>query len=244
MSKNQPIITAGSIPKYRQLLIILRRQILTGELPPGTRLPSEEILCNTYQLSRGTIRRAIAQLEDERLIQTQHGIGSFVRSTHPSTIPFHFATPTCTTDSAPINFKVLAQDVVQAPMHIIEELALPPGSKVIHIVRQQIIGYKVVAYSERYLPEEIMPSIVDEDLTKVAFLHDLLVTYSEFPLLRAEVQIEAHYIDEEESVLLDADVGTPAISIKRKTYTAPNRPAVWYYGLYKQEYNLSVLIGG
>ena len=244
MSKNPAIITAGSIPKYRQLLIILRRQILTGELPSGARLPSEDKLCSTYQLSRGTIRRAIAQLEAERLIQTQHGIGSFVRSTHPSTIPFHFATPTCATVSDSVTYKVLAQDVVLAPMHIIEELALPPGSKVIHIARQQISGDKVIAYSERYLPEEIMPSIMDEDLTNVAFLHDLLVSQSEFPLLRAEVQIEAHYINEEEAILLDADAGLPAIIIKRKTFTAPNRPAVWYFGLYKQEYNLSVLIGG
>ncbi len=241
MSKNPAKITAGSIPKYRQLLLILRKQILTGELPSGARLPSEDKLCNTYQLSRGTIRRAIAQLEAERLIETQHGVGSFVRSTHPSTIPFHFATPTV---SDSVTYRVLAQDIVQAPMHIIEELVLPPGSKVIHIVRLQVIDDKVVSYSERYLPEEIMPSIVHEDLTKVACLHDMLVTYSEFPLLRAEVQIEAHYINEEEAVLLDADAGIPAIIIKRKTFTAPNRPAVWYFGLYKQEYNLSVLIGG
>ena len=244
MSKNPAIITAGSIPKYRQLLLILRKQILTGELPAGARLPSEDKLCNTYQLSRGTIRRAIAQLEAERLVSTQHGVGSFVRSTHPSTIPFHFATPTCATVSDSVTYKVLAQDIVTAPMHIIEELALPPGSKVIHIARQQISSDQVIAYSERYLPEEIMPSIMQEDLTKVAFLHDLLVSHSEFPLLRAEVQIEAQYINEEEAALLDAEAGIPAIIIKRKTFTAPNRPAVWYFGLYKQEYNLSVLIGG
>ncbi|MHC1782327.1 MAG: GntR family transcriptional regulator [Anaerolineaceae bacterium] len=90
--KSSPIIS-GSIPKYRQLLTILRGRILTGELPPGERIPSEEDLVTAYGLSRGTVRQAIAQLESERLIETEHGVGSFVRALHPKAVPFRFVSP-------------------------------------------------------------------------------------------------------------------------------------------------------
>jgi len=66
-------ISPGFIPKYRQLLNILRAQIISGQLAPDQRLPTEEELTATYGLSRGTVRKAIEQLEAERLIRTEQG---------------------------------------------------------------------------------------------------------------------------------------------------------------------------
>lgn len=242
--RSQPTrITAGPIPKYRQLLLILRDQILSGEVGPNERLPSEEVLCRNYNLSRGTIRKAIAQLEAEGLIETEHGIGSFVRAAHPNAIPFHFAISSQLKGTGDVTVEVLAQEIILAPIEITERLHLPLGSTVVHIARRQRLNDNVISYSERYLAKEIMPSLIDTDLTKVPSIHDLLVSESEFPLLRADVAIEAHYMSEEEAQLLQTEVGESVIVINRTTYTAPNRPAVLYRGLYKDEYNLTIRIG-
>jgi GntR family transcriptional regulator len=233
-------ILAGSIPKYRQLLIILRNQILRGEIEPGQRIPSEEELISMYGLSRGTVRKAIAQLESERLIQTEHGVGSFVRTLHPNAIPFHFITPPETPDDARAVYQVLAQEVIPAPVDIADKLKLPPGEAIIHIARRKLVSGQVVSYSERFLLEDILPNLVHEDLTRVGSIHDLLVAASAYPLLRAEIEIEAHLINEQEAQLLEAGPGDPAIMINRITYTAPNRPAVWYSGLFKNQYHIAV----
>jgi GntR family transcriptional regulator len=234
-------ITSGSIPKYRQLLIILRNKILTGTIGPGERLPPEEELASAYHVSRGTVRRAIAQLEAERLIETTHGLGSFVRQVHPSTIPFRFLDPGCFLgDRGATAYKTLVQESLAAPMEVAERLRIPFGVSVIHIARQMVVDGHVTAYSERYLLEEVMPSLVEEDLSQVPFLHELLVTASEFPLLRAEIEIEAHILGEEELPLLEANPGETAILINRLTFTAPNRPAVWYTGLFKNAYYLGI----
>jgi GntR family transcriptional regulator len=234
-------IVAGTIPKYRQLLIILRNQILKGELAPGERIPSEDQLITTYGLSRGTVRKAIAQLETERLIETEHGVGSFVRALHPNAIPFQFSSPSESV-LGDVYYQVLAQEIMPAPLDIAEKLKLSPGEPVIHIARRKLVNKQVVSYTERFLHEDILPELVKADLTRVGSIHELLVAASEYPLLRAELEIEAHLITKEEAQLLEACPGDSAIMIHRITYTAPNRPAVWYSGLFRSQYQIAVAI--
>lgn len=66
-------------PKYRQLSEFLRERIELGELGPGDRLPSESQLGDEHQLSRITIRQALANLEREGLLERVPGKGTFVR---------------------------------------------------------------------------------------------------------------------------------------------------------------------
>jgi DNA-binding GntR family transcriptional regulator len=63
---------------YRQLATVLRDRIRSGELPPGRRMPSEKDLHDEFGLARETVRRAIAVLRAEGLIEVRHGHGTFV----------------------------------------------------------------------------------------------------------------------------------------------------------------------
>jgi GntR family transcriptional regulator len=71
-------IVDGPVPKFSQLADILRARITSGELPTGTPIPSEYDLEQEYGLARGTIRKAIGVLREEKLIVTVHGKGSYV----------------------------------------------------------------------------------------------------------------------------------------------------------------------
>jgi DNA-binding GntR family transcriptional regulator len=63
---------------YRQLAGVLRDRIRRGELPPQRRMPSEKDLHDEFGLARETIRRALAVLRAEGLIEVRHGHGTFV----------------------------------------------------------------------------------------------------------------------------------------------------------------------
>ncbi|WP_435211195.1 winged helix-turn-helix domain-containing protein [Streptomyces sp. bgisy034] len=52
----------------------------TGNLPAGTRLPSEPALADEYGVSRGTVRPAIRELETAGHVEARHGLGRFVSS--------------------------------------------------------------------------------------------------------------------------------------------------------------------
>lgn len=63
---------------YVQLADELARLIRDGTYPPGSRLPSEAELAETYEVARPTVRQALGRLRDLGLIVTLHGRGSVV----------------------------------------------------------------------------------------------------------------------------------------------------------------------
>src|SRR5262245_59300553 len=65
-------------PLYLQLADHLRREIETGVLKPGERLPPEVETAEKYGLARGTVRQALELLVNQRLIQRTPGKGTFI----------------------------------------------------------------------------------------------------------------------------------------------------------------------
>ncbi len=65
-------------PKYRQVYEVLLRQIMSGRVPPGGRLPSEADLVQQFSASRITVARALRELQLAGLIERRAGSGSFV----------------------------------------------------------------------------------------------------------------------------------------------------------------------
>lgn len=64
--------------KYYKMHHDLQEQIRLGELRSGDRVPSENQLAAAYQVSRQTVRKALAILEQEGYIYAVHGKGTFV----------------------------------------------------------------------------------------------------------------------------------------------------------------------
>jgi len=65
--------------KYQTIADELRAAIHRNDYGPGDVLPSETQLCLTYDVSRPTVRHAVAILRSEGLIDVEHGRGAFVR---------------------------------------------------------------------------------------------------------------------------------------------------------------------
>jgi GntR family transcriptional regulator, arabinose operon transcriptional repressor len=63
---------------HLQLMTYFRERILDGRLPAGTRLPNDGELATQYQISRDTVRQALALLVNEGLIERVQGRGTFV----------------------------------------------------------------------------------------------------------------------------------------------------------------------
>ena len=61
----------------------LRNMIQSGELPPGSRLPSENQLAQQMGLSRSGVREAVKVLESARVLDVRRGDGTFVTSLEP-----------------------------------------------------------------------------------------------------------------------------------------------------------------
>ena len=65
-------------PMYQKVVEGLRRQVESGELLPGSQLPSDYDLGERYEVSRSTVREAIKRLVSGGLLETRQGQGTFV----------------------------------------------------------------------------------------------------------------------------------------------------------------------
>ena len=54
-------------------------RIADGQLPPGAKLPTEAAIMEEFEVSRTVVREALSKLQAAGLVQTRHGIGTFVR---------------------------------------------------------------------------------------------------------------------------------------------------------------------
>ncbi|MGH8932547.1 MAG: GntR family transcriptional regulator [Egibacteraceae bacterium] len=79
MTDHTPDAAKRQPPPSKRIADELRRAIDTGELPPGSQLPSERELARSHGTARNTARQAIQILLAEGLVEAQHGRGVFVR---------------------------------------------------------------------------------------------------------------------------------------------------------------------
>ena len=66
------------IPIWLQVATRIKQQIVTGELPPGSKLPGGRDLALQYGINPNTAARIYQELEREGVCQTQRGLGTFV----------------------------------------------------------------------------------------------------------------------------------------------------------------------
>ena len=65
-------------PLYKQLMLRLKNDITAGVYPAGGRIPSEQVLCDVYGVSRVTVRKALLDLVQEGMLVRRQGKGTFV----------------------------------------------------------------------------------------------------------------------------------------------------------------------
>lgn len=78
---------SSPIPYYLQISESLRARIQAGEWPRGSQIPTEAELCQAYDVSRITIRQALALLVRDGLLVRGRGKGTFVREPNLTAAP-------------------------------------------------------------------------------------------------------------------------------------------------------------
>ena len=79
------------VPRYYKVYAVIQRRIREGEWPPGTPMPTEEAFAGSFRVSRVTVRKALAMLQDERLIAREQGRGTFALPAPPRPVRESFA---------------------------------------------------------------------------------------------------------------------------------------------------------
>ncbi len=212
------------IPLYFQLKEIIKDKIDSGKLKPGDILPSERELSQVYQISRPTIRQALKELVNEGLLYREKGKGTYV-SKPKINYGFIQKLTTFYDDIKEKGYqqktRVLEMDVVNARKSIAKKLQLAKNAKLIYISRVRYVADEPVVTVENFIPYELCPNLINEDLNDKS-LYQLLTEKYNLVAYRAQVILEPLLASEYDSKLLKIEEGAPIHLMQNVTYDREN----------------------
>lgn len=213
-------------PPYYQLANILRGKIATGELRPGDRVPSEVQLCERYEVSPMTARRALTILLDEGLVTAARGRGTFVKPLVLGTATFGLQALEDLFSDEQTTVRFLSVRTTPATARISRMLRVPADDKVISIRRLLSRAGEPIVYHREYLMFDPTLPIVEAEMG-ITTLQGLFDGRGETVLKRGDLTIETTVITEEESKLLAVPAGHAAFRIEHIFYDFEDRPVSW-----------------
>src|SRR5438132_12704146 len=153
------------VPLYYQLAQSLETAIRSGRLSSGSHLDNELELARQLRISRPTVRRAIAVLANRGLVIRRHGIGTLVvpvKIRRPVRLSSRYDDLT-QAGQAPTT-RLLAYEVVPAPLDVANSLQLSRGTRVLHFERLRLATRQPISLMRNFLPLALKEVVTEEGL--------------------------------------------------------------------------------
>ncbi|MEB3210868.1 MAG: GntR family transcriptional regulator [Leptolyngbyaceae bacterium] len=206
----------------------LRKQIENGVYAPGDQLPSEFDLGQLFGVSRTTVRRAIANLINQGLVETQQGKGIFVKEQQK--ISFSLSNPLTYFDTELErqgrvgSIHTITSQYIEAPREIINRLKLPPDKTRVCQQEKLILADDMpIALDIAYLPEEIGLKLTEP--LQFGFTYRTLEDNG-YPIESAKVSIEGVPAGYETSEYLNVALGAPLLVYRYLAWNTDRVPLV------------------
>jgi GntR family transcriptional regulator len=203
----------------------LLTRIIDGEFASGSRLPSETKLAQHYASTRGTVRRALAGLEDRGLVSPVQGAGWTVRSGRQSQ-SFEelrsFAQWARSQGMTPGGL-VRHKEFGEATADEARRLWVSPKTRVLRVTRTRSIDGRDVMLERTSYPHWIadrVTAIADDEASVVEALDRDFGVVTAF----AEHAIDAVPVSSADAELLGARRASPLLRVRRVSYAPAGEP--------------------
>lgn len=153
--QNKPLEKKSQSPLYQQLMTRLKNDIMAGVYPPGARIPSEQLLCDTYGVSRVTVRKAMLDLVQEGLLVRRQGKGTFVADERirRDLLQITSFSTACSQKGHSAGAKLISAQLEEADNEDAEKLGIERGSRVVEICRLRLCDGEPVMLEINRFPE-------------------------------------------------------------------------------------------
>lgn len=231
MPADSPVVTAREarsavfLPLYRQIRDLLVRSLDAGEWKPGELIPSEIELAARFQVSQGTVRKAVDELAAENLLVRRQGKGTFVATHHEPRAQFRFLRVMPDTgDPEPPQSHFLECRRVRATADIARQLDLRAGDAVVYLRRVLSFGGAPIVLEEIWLPGTLFRGLTAERLAEYKGpLYGLFETEFGTHMIRAAENLRAVAADAAAVAALGVAAGSPLLLVERVSYSYGDR---------------------
>lgn len=215
------IADAAGLPLYRRIQADIRERIASGALAPGAQLETEQELMARYDVSRATVRQALAGLVADGTVEIRRGLGTFVR---PAVIEhrlggFYSFSREIERHGRTPGTRVRSLRIEPADAHVASILGLGPDEPVVALGRTRLADDDPIVTETSYLPAARFPGLEKVDFGRARLYDTLTSRYGVRPT-RARETFEPVLMDADEAHVLGARRGDPALRVERTTYDA------------------------
>jgi GntR family transcriptional regulator len=215
------------VPLYFQLASLLTEDIARGRRSPGDRLASESEICESYGVSRATVRQALLRLENEGLIQRLKGRGTFVTDSRHRSWLLQFSEGFFHDEvdrlRSAVTSQVLRADVGPLPHWASDALGLAPGEKGVTLERLRCVDGQVASHVSDYLPSRYADAVLSlRELD--GSLYDRLAEMEGVTVYGGRRILEATRANHEIAGLLGVGPRAPLLLIESVSWDATLQP--------------------
>ena len=229
-----PVAPAFS-PLYQQIKDLLTRSLSVGEWKPGEALPSEPELAQRFQVSQGTVRKALDALTAEGVLVRRQGKGTFVATHAEAQVQYRFLR--LMPDQGPreaMQRRFLDLKRQRAGVDIARALEMKAGDGVLQLRRLLLSGDTPVVLDDLWLPARLFKGLSAERLQAYRGpMYGLFESEFGVQMIRAEEKIRAVAAAEAEAAVLGVAPGAPLLLVERRSFTYADRPVELRRGLYR-----------
>jgi GntR family histidine utilization transcriptional repressor len=199
---------------YQRILSDIRGRILSGEWPPGHRIPFEHELSEQYRCSRMTVNKAMSELARTGLIERRRRSGSFVRRprSQAAVLEIHDIRTEVEALGLPYRYELVSRRERKAE----ETDSFPEGTGLVELVCRHFAGAEPFCLEERAISLVAVPEAATERFEAKAAGPWLL---SRVPWNAAEHTIRAVAADDHVARLLGVPRHSPCLVVRRRTWS-------------------------
>ncbi|MEW6651761.1 MAG: GntR family transcriptional regulator [Chloroflexota bacterium] len=227
------------VPLYYQLKSYFLKEIESGNLCLGDRIPTEDELHENLRLSRSTIRHAITELVQEGWLERRKSKGTYVIRTSKSPVIFRSFEPfyqSVKLYGKTPRTEVIDLSVITANNKLAESMNLAVGEKVITMFRRRFINEEPVVTIQNYLPFSLCEFVLERDFSTAS----LYETFMQNPLTRIDKTttiISSQKATAEDAKLLNVELDCPMLVFNTISHTAQKKIIDFAYSHYRGDLN-------
>ena len=220
-------------PLYVEVKKKITQSLIQGEWGPGEAIPSEIELANIYDVSQGTVRKAIDDLSAESILVRRQGKGTYVATHNEENIQLRFLRLTSQFGlNEKLDNQLISFSKEKATNKLAKILNINPSSTIISVTRILTFNENPLILDVIKIPAQSFRGLTPEMIIENnGSMYRMYETDFGVRMLRADEKILAITANSETASHLKVQENHPLLSVERISYTYKNKPLEWRLGL-------------
>jgi len=211
---------------YVQMYSIVKDKIESREWLAGSQIPTEDELCRSYDVSKATVRMAIAELVRNGYLRKQQGKGTFVCQALPDL---------GITMKTKLTEDMFGEGVISRKEVLVKGVKVPPDDvrnylrsegDIYYLLCKRVVQGEPAYLEESFIPMDVVPDIEEVDLCQMPF-YEMMQQRAAQKIQKVVQMIEISEMTSDAAAILKSGTGEPMLLLHRLLVGTDGKPLAY-----------------